>query len=59
MTGFGKKEEVIKAIRLGVSDYFEKPLSMDEVCAAVERCLAHVEPHTVPRAEVNDTSVST
>ncbi len=38
MTSCGKKEEVIQAIRLGVSDYFEKPLDMNELSRAVEKC---------------------
>ena len=39
VTGFGEKEHVLEAMRLGASDFLEKPLEMDRFRSAVERLL--------------------
>ena len=39
VTGFGEKENVLEAMRLGASDFLEKPLSMACFRSAVERLL--------------------
>jgi len=39
VTGFGEKENVLEAMRLGASDFLEKPLAMQSFRAAVERLL--------------------
>ncbi|MFP2769681.1 response regulator transcription factor [Oceanisphaera sp. KMM 10153] len=36
-TGRSEKEDVISALRVGISDYYAKPLDMDEVLHGVER----------------------
>jgi DNA-binding NtrC family response regulator len=37
ITGHGEKEAAVKALRLGASDYLEKPFDMDELVHAVKR----------------------
>lgn len=40
ITGHGNERTAIEATRLGVSDYLEKPVSADELCARVEKILS-------------------
>jgi DNA-binding NtrC family response regulator len=39
LTGRGKQEAAIQAIREGAFDFFEKPVSMDTLVASIERAL--------------------
>jgi DNA-binding NtrC family response regulator len=39
MTGHGEKSTAIEALRIGASDYLEKPFDMDEMTHAVKRSL--------------------
>jgi len=39
ITGYGKKENIVEAMRLGASDFLEKPLVMDRFRSAVKRQL--------------------
>lgn len=39
VTGFGEKEKVLEAMRLGASDFLEKPLEMGSFRSAVKRLL--------------------
>lgn len=38
MTGHGEKQMAIQALRLGASDYLEKPFDLDELILAIKRC---------------------
>lgn len=42
-TGDAEKEDVIEALRAGVSDYFQKPLDLDELVVGVNRLLRRLE----------------
>lgn len=42
-TGNAEKEDVIAALRAGVSDYFQKPLDLDELLAGVQRLVERVD----------------
>jgi YesN/AraC family two-component response regulator len=37
VTGYGEKEYVLEAMRLGASDFLEKPLEMESFRSAVKR----------------------
>jgi two-component system NtrC family sensor kinase len=39
MTSFGSENVVVQALRLGARDYLNKPFDIDQLLAAVERCL--------------------
>ncbi len=39
VTGFGEKENILEAMRLGASDFLEKPLGMQSFRSSVERLL--------------------
>ncbi|MCM0606878.1 MAG: sigma-54-dependent Fis family transcriptional regulator [Xanthomonadaceae bacterium] len=39
ITGHGEKQMAIQALRLGASDYLEKPFDLDELVLAVKRCV--------------------
>jgi DNA-binding NtrC family response regulator len=39
MTGHGEKSTAIQALRIGASDYLEKPFDMEEMVHTVNRCL--------------------
>ena len=39
ITGYGSVPSAVEAVRLGVSDYIEKPFSPDEIKGAVEKAL--------------------
>ncbi len=39
ITGHGEKEVAVQSLRLGASDYLEKPFDMDELSHSVRRCL--------------------
>jgi two-component system C4-dicarboxylate transport response regulator DctD len=39
VTGYGEKELVLEAMRLGASDFLEKPLKMERFSSAVRRLL--------------------
>ena len=38
MTGHGEKSTAIESLRIGASDYLEKPFDMDEMVHAIKRC---------------------
>lgn len=38
ITGFNTKENVIEALKAGASDYFSKPIDMEDINAALYRC---------------------
>ncbi len=42
LTGYSDKEFLLSAIKLGVCDYIEKPIVLDELQEAVDRAVAHV-----------------
>jgi two-component system response regulator AtoC len=37
LTGYGEKEEVVEALRLGVSDFIDKPIELRTIKHAVEK----------------------
>ncbi len=39
MTGHGEKSTAIEALRIGASDYLEKPFDLEEMAHAVKRCV--------------------
>jgi len=39
ITSFGSVSRAVQAMKRGVADFIQKPLSMEEVCLAVDRCL--------------------
>jgi len=41
ITAFGTVASAVEAMKQGAVDFIQKPLSMEEVCLAVERCLEH------------------
>jgi len=41
ITAFGTVSSAVAAMKQGAVDFIQKPLSMEEVCLAVERCLEH------------------
>jgi len=41
ITAFGTVSSAVEAMKQGAVDFIQKPLSMEEVCLAVERCLEH------------------
>ena len=41
ITAFGTVSSAVSAMKQGAVDFIQKPLSMEEVCLAVERCLEH------------------
>jgi DNA-binding NtrC family response regulator len=43
ITGAAKKEEAIKALKLGAFDFFEKPVSKDDIQIAVRRTMQYRE----------------
>ena len=43
ITGFGEKKHSVEALRLGVSDFLDKPLDPETVRAAVETALRHYQ----------------
>ena len=38
LTGFGDKQDVIRALREGFSDYYQKPVDLNELLAGLKRC---------------------
>lgn len=42
-TGHAEKEDVIEAMRAGVSDYFQKPLELDKLVVGVTRLMRRLE----------------
>jgi diguanylate cyclase (GGDEF)-like protein/PAS domain S-box-containing protein len=42
MTGYGDIDTAINAIKLGAVNYFTKPIKMDELLIALERCLGKI-----------------
>jgi DNA-binding NtrC family response regulator len=52
MTGHGEKSTAIQALRIGASDYLEKPFDMEEMTHAVKRALneSRLEKSSVPPA---------
>ncbi len=51
MTAFGTVEKAVKAMKLGATDFLEKPLDLEEVRSAVARALGSPE-RSVPRRQV-------
>jgi len=41
ITAFGTVASAVAAMKQGAVDFIQKPLSMEEVCLAVDRCLEH------------------
>lgn len=50
ISGVSEKAELIRALRLGVSDFFEKPLNLNELSAAVQRAL-----HSIPSGAIQES----
>ena len=48
MTGFGTIASAIEAMRLGASEYLEKPLDEEDILSAVYRCLSQSARHSLP-----------
>ncbi len=47
ITGYGSKDNVVSALRLGAREFLEKPLANEALLAAVERVMQHTNGHTV------------
>jgi putative nucleotidyltransferase with HDIG domain len=56
MTAYASTETAVDALRRGVSDYLSKPFGVDEVKAAVDKCLASREQRRKDEQKVNDLS---
>jgi len=56
MTAYASTETAVDALRRGVSDYLSKPFGVDEVKAAVEKCLASREQRRQDEQHVNNLS---
>ena len=52
ITGYGTVASAVQAIRLGVSDYLEKPFTPDQLTQAVSQALTTPEGHE-PRVEID------
>ncbi len=51
ITGHGDIAVAVEAMKLGATDFFEKPFSDEELCAAVTRALEHKQSHDRDDAE--------
>lgn len=52
-TGHGGQQEVVDAMRVGIGDYYQKPVNMDELHRAVVRLIERVKERRVSAAAVN------
>lgn len=49
MTGFASASSAVEAIKLGVSDYIEKPFTIEGITAVVEKALGVIPASALPR----------
>lgn len=43
ITGYGDKESVVEALRLGADDFLEKPVRLKSFCSAVDKSIKHYQ----------------